>query len=544
MTPPAKGDVRTISVQQSRHGMVSTASAPATLAGVRMLERGGNAVDAAVAAALCIGSSEPQSSGIGGQSMALVHLARRGRTVAMDGSSRAPFAIDPMHLPAGPTKVGLAASTVPSTVATLGWMLQRYGTLPLSVVIEPAIEAASEGVPVSALQHRFIKREAANLGADELASHLFLPGGEPLPAGAVLRQPQLAACLGRLAREGWREFYEGAVGAEILEDMEARGGLLTRADLLQIPYPVERPVLESRYRGYRLATFPPPGAGRALVQIMNILETFDRQELDLERPLTHVVLAHVFMNALRNRDKSPVDPDLYLQTRRRRMVDKRVAERIAGRIARIVEAGGEAVAAPAADHGETTHLTAADADGNVVGITQSIELVFGAKRLHPTLGFFYNNYMNTFEYRDMSHPYYLLPGAQPWSSVAPTLVSRRATPLFALGSPGSERIATALAQVLLRTLDHGQDLADAIDAPRLHASQSGTIQIERRRFPPQVVEALTGAGFKITRRGAYSFYLGCVQAIRLPQAPNEQFVGVADPRRDGTARGPSRGQPE
>jgi gamma-glutamyltranspeptidase/glutathione hydrolase len=522
----------------SNGGMISTASAVATAAGARILERGGNAVDAAVAAAFCLGVSEPQASGLGGQSMILLHRAGAERGLALDGSSRAPFAIDPMRRPEKPLRVGLQASTVPSTPAALGYLLDRYGSLPLATVLEPAIEAAAEGFPVTALQHRMLAREAALLRLDPLAADRLFADGKPLPAGRTLRQPELAACLRRLAREGWQDFYQGQIGRDIAEEMAHGGGLISPADLSQVPLPVERPVLEGRFRRSRLATFPPPGAGRALVEILNVLETFTPGELDLSRPETLVLLAHVFMAALRDRDRRPVDPALYQQTRRKRMVEKRYAEQVADRVRKLAGFRRPDPPAPAGASGETTHLCAADAAGNVVGITQSIELVFGAKRLCQRHGFVYNNYMSAFEYRDMGHPYFILPGGVPWSSVAPTILYRKGRPTLTLGSPGSERIATALAQVIVRVVDGRADLAPAIEAPRLHTSKAGTIQIELKRFPPQVPRVLEQAGFKITKRGRYSFYLGCVQAIRLPRKPGAAFLGVADPRRDGSAQGP------
>jgi gamma-glutamyltranspeptidase/glutathione hydrolase len=530
---------RQTSVAASHLGMVSTASPVATGAGVRMLRAGGNAVDAAVASAFCLGVGEPQASGLGGQTMALLYLDDGQRAVAVDGSSRAPFSIDPTKIPDKPTKVGLAAATLPSTPATLGYLLETYGRLGLERVLEPAIEAASQGVRVTPLMHDLIKRESEQLSRDPLVSRRFFKQGKPLNAGDLLIQPELAGCLEKLSNEGWRDFYHGSIAASIVEDMGERGGLLSRVDLARIPVPVERPALESRYRKLRLATFPPPGAGRMLVEILNILETFEPGEIDLDTPEANVILAHVLINALRDRDRRPVDPDLYAQTRRKRMVDKRYAERIAERIRKVTGLLPPDPPAPPSA-GETTHLSVADADGNVVGITQSIELVFGSKRANPAHGFFYNNYMTTFDYRDMTHPYYLLPGASPWSSVAPTMLFRKRKPWLVLGSPGSERIATALAQVVTRVVDARMPLYRAVESPRLHAGKSRQLLIEKSRFDPSVIEALEDAGFELTRRGAYSFYLGCVQAIQLPLTRREMFVGVADPRRDGNASGPER----
>lgn len=522
----------------SRYGMVSTASRVATEAGVKMLEKGGNAVDAAVAAAFCLGVTEPQASGLGGQSMVLLHLGEKNITIALDGSSRSPFCINPMSIPSEPLKSGITATTVPSTPATLGYLLEKYGSMTLAEVLEPAIKAAAEGFKLTALQHNLLARESSRLLEDPLVKEIFFKNNHPLSTGRIVRQPQLAACLEKMALAGWQDFYLGEVASAIIKDMETRGGLISRADLSQLPIPIERQVLWATYRKLELATFPPPGAGRALVQILNTLENFTPEELVPETPLWAVILAMTFRAALRNREKRPVDPALYPQTLDKWMLDKEYASRIAQRIKSLTSyLEREKISFPTAS-GETTHLSVADAYGNLVGITQSIEQVFGAKTMAQGLGFFYNNYMSAFDYKDVMHPYYLLPGSRPWSSVAPTLIFREKVPRLLLGSPGSERISTTLAQVILRFFDAGQDLAAAIEGPRLHAGSSGRVLIERKRFDPEVVETLTNLGFEVSKRGAYSFYLGCVQAVLIPEVPGENYCGVSDPRRDGSARGP------
>ena len=525
---------------KSRFGMVSTASKVATDAGVEMLEKGGNAVDAAVASAFCLGVTEPQASGLGGQSMVFLHLAGGEKPLifALDGSSRAPFGINPNRLPPKPMKLGIEATTVPSTPATLGYLLEAHGTLPLETVLVPSITAARDGFVVSALQHNLLFRESARL-KDETVRDMFYKNGRPLNAGDVVRQPELAACLERMSQEGWRDFYLGGIGEKIIKDMEQRRGLITRADLSQIPFPVQRDVLWGAYRGYGLATFPPPGAGRALMQILNTLEPFSSEELVPGSSLYAVLLSMAFRAALMNSERFPMDPALYPQMADKWMVDKESALRIASRMKDLVSYLGSEQFLPPPTSGETTHLSAADAYGNIVGITQSIELVFGAKTMASDLGFFYNNYMSAFEYKNMMHPCYLVPGGRPWSSVAPTLLYRKnGRPFVMLGSPGSERISTSLAQVIIRMIDADQDLASAVEAPRLHAGSAGKVMIEKRSFHPEVVQALTQAGFQVGRRGAYSFYLGCVQAVEIPEFTDGVYTGVSDPRRDGSARGP------
>jgi gamma-glutamyltranspeptidase/glutathione hydrolase len=526
------------SIAQSPYGMVSTASGIATDAGVKILEKGGNAVDAAVAAAFCLGVAEPHASGIGGQSMVLLHLADSGRTIALDGSSRAPFAVSPMHVPKKPLTIGLQASTVPSTPAVLGYLLEHYGELTLQEVLEPSIVAAQDGFKITSLQHRLIKREMEELRKDPMAAHIFLKDSRPLYAGEILRQEELASCLKRMADAGWEDFYHGEIGRKIIGDMQSRNGQITEADLSQIPVPIERLFLETSYRRYILRMYPPPGAGRALVQILNILEKFHPDELRPGSPAAAIIMTLATHSALQSLERWPIDPAIYNQLRKRPMLHKGYAQEIARRIRMVLPPEDIKRFVPPETSGETTHLSVADHQGNAVGITQSIELVFGCKRMARGLGFFYNNYMSCFNYKDMTHPYFLLPGAFPWSSVAPALVFKGRRPLFLLGSPGSERIAPTLAQVITGLIDANLSLDDAISHPRLHCSRKGKVHIEADRFHPDVLDALVQAGFQVKKRAAYSFYLGCVQAVQLPEKKNKPFIGVADPRRGGKAGAP------
>ncbi|MDQ0254173.1 gamma-glutamyltranspeptidase/glutathione hydrolase [Evansella vedderi] len=529
-----------ISSAHSNYGMVSTASSYATEAGVKMLEMGGNAVDAAVAAALCLGVTEPQASGLGGQSMALLYLKKENRVFVLDGSSRAPFNIQPMKTPDKPIKLGLKSSTVPSTPATLGYMQEKYGKLSFADVVEPSITTAESGFVVTPLIHRLMKKEAEHLRKDPTIVKNFFENNEPKRTGKVIKQPELAQCLKTMSEAGWQDFYIGSIGMKIIEDMKNRGGLISAADLCQIPAPVEREVLSNTYRGYDVYTFPPPGAGRVLIQILNTLEGFPPELLNPEDSVGAVIYALAFRFALINRQRVPIHPDYFLQSVNQMMSDKGYARELTNRIYDICAYALGDYYPPPPHSGETTHLSVVDKDGNAVGITQSIELVFGSKTMADGLGFFYNNYMSAFEYKNMTHPYYLLPGGKPWSSVAPVLLFKNGSPRYLLGSPGSARISTSLAQVITRLIDKQEGLNRAIEAPRFHSSDTGELQIEEKRYDQEVIKALNSTGFKLKNRGPYSFYLGCVQGIQIPLKKGESFYGVADPRRDGTAKGPSK----
>jgi len=502
--------------------MIATAHHHATEAGVEILAAGGNAVDAAVAAAFALGVCEPAASGLGGQTMMMIHHAATGRTVALDGSSRAPNRATRDTVSQADTKVGYAAATVPSTPAALRYALETYGTLKLAQVLEPAIRLAEEGYRVSELQNSLTRRELTKLRANS-AGPLFLRNGEkPYPAGAVHKQPVLAETLRRLARRGVRDFYTGRIARLIDKDMTRNGGLIRLDDLAQVPRPIERRPLTCRFGPYRVFTFPPPGAGRTLVEMLNVYQRLPADLRDFDTAPGAAALARMIRAAFLDRQDRPFDPNFYSQVSQKKMLSADYAQGVAKEIAASFET-----------RGETTHLSAMDAEGNVVALTQSIERVYGSCCATPELGFLYNDYMSAFDYDDISHPYYLRPNAVPWASVAPTIVFRGPTPWLAIGSPGSERITPSILQVLVRL--RKQAPFAAVDAPRLHCSIAGKVSLEAPRMSDEIPLILEQQGFEVDRREPYSFYLGCVQLVL---RENGRLTGVADPRRDGAAGGP------
>ena len=508
----------------SRYGMIATAHYQATEAGVEILEAGGNAFDAAAAAAFALGVCEPAASGLGGQTMMLIHHAETRRTVALDGSSRAPMRATPEIMRESNRVRGYRATTVPSTPAVLRYVIEQYGKLKLRDVLQPSIRLADEGSDVSLLQYALTRREQKHLRAGS-AGPLFLKDGSRLhQIGSKLRQPVLADTLRRLASKGVRDFYRGQIAKLIHEDMTRNDGLLQRDDLAQVPRPIERRPVTCRFDGARVFSFPLPGAGRTLIEMLNVYGELAESRRDIDTPQGAVVLAEVIRRAFLDRQDRPFDPSYFPQIMDDRMLRPEYAKRVARQISRRVKTKGE-----------TTHLSVMDRDGNVVALTQSIERVYGSCSATAELGFLYNNYMSAFDYKDISHPYYLRPNAVPWASVAPTIVFRGRNPWMALGSPGSERITPSILQVLLR-LRHMPPLA-AVDAPRLHCNLKGTVALEASRMRDDIPAALERHGFEVDSRDSHSFYLGCVQLV---MRERKEFIGVADPRRDGSAGGPSR----
>jgi gamma-glutamyltranspeptidase/glutathione hydrolase len=423
--------------------MVATQHYLATEAGARILAEGGNAIDASVAAAFALGVCEPAASGLGGQTMMLIHLARKQRTFALDGSSRAPNRTSLGALPRETRLRGYKATTVPSTPAVLDYTLKRYGTMSLEQVLTPAVEYAKNGYIISELQFKLFKRVSGHLSGHLKRSNtadIYLKRGERvLRAGECFRQPILAATLERLAEFGINDFYNGRIAQLIHQDMKKNNGLIRDDDLAQVPLPIERRPITCHFDGMRIFTFPPPGAGRALVEMFNIISNFPLKLRDFDTPRGALLLSYVIQQAFRDRSDRPFDPNYYAQVTKKKMVSPEYAKVVARTVRKQIRS-----------HGDTTHLSVMDKQGNVVALTQSIERVFGAYIATPELGFLYNSYMTAFEDENIRHPYYLRPNAVPWASVAPTIVFKGPKAWLTIGSPGSERIVSSIFQVILR----------------------------------------------------------------------------------------------
>ncbi len=522
----------------AENGMVSTAFPEATEAGVEMLRQGGNAVDAAVASAFALGVCEPQASGLGGQSMAILHF--QGKTIALDGSSRVPSLA---HIDRIDQKTqrfqGYKATTVPSTPAVLGYLHFRYGKLDWSKVLRPAITIAQDGYLITQLQHDLQKREQEKLlSMDSLsgAKYFLKEGNEPYEVGERFFQKDLAVLLAHLAQYGIKEFYSGDIARQIDEDMRFHEGFLRAEDLALIPWPVERKPIRRSYRKVRVFTCPPPGAGRTLLLVLQMMKNLPSKFFKKPTPKMYHFLAEIFRKGLLNHKERPFDPNIYPQLPHdNKILSLEFARKLSSSIRDEIDP-----TLPLNElftlNNDTTHLSAMDSEGNAIGITQSIELVYGSKVAARGLGFLYNNYMSSLDTNDPSHPYYLRPNAIPWSSVAPIIAFHNNQPWIVAGSPGSERIFSAMSQFLSHIIDGDLPISEAMLKPRMHCTVGGKLSLEADRFDPAIVDYLNKGGYKIDPREPYSFYLGAVHAILRSQTTGE-FQGVAEIRRDGTAGG-------
>ena len=526
---------------EAANGMVATAAPEATEAGVEMLKKGGNAVDAAVAAAFALGVCESQASGIGGQTMMLIYTGEK--VVAVDGSSRAPSLAHVSALYKQDRSTGYRAATVPSTPAVLGYVHHRYGKLPREEILEPAIQLAKNGCTITALQNRLQERELNNFHKVDSKSGVryFLKEGKPYAAGDLFRQPDLAEMLKKLSRKGVEEFYEGSIARIIDADMRENGGLLRCDDLAMIPWPIIRKPLKRNFRDISVHTMPLPGAGRTLLFTLLMLDhlpndTFQGMETEHKKIR---LLAEVLRKAFLERSDRPFNPNFYPQVvkEEKDMLRRKYAKRCIRAILKNVDkAILSFIAAEDELPGETTHLSVMDGSGMAVSLTQSIERVYGSKAAAAGLGFLYNNYLMDFEYNVPQHPFYLRPNAVPWATVAPTLLFLEDKCWMTLGSPGSERIFSSLTQFLIHVVDRGLSIEKAMKAPRLHCSLGGRISLEADRFHPDLVPFLKKKGYRIDAREPFAFYLGCIQAV-LRKQTGPGFQGIADIRRNGSAKG-------
>jgi gamma-glutamyltranspeptidase / glutathione hydrolase len=516
-----------------RTGAVATAFPSATEAGLEMLRAGGNAVDAAVAAAWALAVCEPSASGLGGTTTLLLRHPG-GRAVVVSGPSRAPAAVSTKTVRRGQQRAGYRSVAVPSMAATLGHVHARYGRLPTARVMEPAIRLAEEGYAITQLQRRQQKQCLADLLAHPAAANLFLKTGRrPFRVGDIFRQPALAATLRRLAQHGSEDFYRGQIACDIAEDMAAGGGLISLEDLACAAAATETEPLAASYRRCLVLSAPPPAGGPQLLLALKILEQFSAAELAVNPDAWYVTMAEVTRAVFRQRKRLTVPASRLTPAFYEWLFSEDCTRKIADSIRTT-----PTQPTPRGDRegpGDTTHLSVVDGEGCAVALTQSIQSVYGAKVACDKLGFVYNNYLCTLPRR--GQPYQLQGGCAPRSNAAPTLVlaggSAGAASLLALGSAGSRRITSSLVQVISRVVDGGVGLAQAVEAPRIHATLGGRVHVESPLAAEPLLKRLETRFRKVMVRGAQSFFMGAVHAVE--RKCDGTFAGAADPRRDGTA---------
>ncbi|HEY0006515.1 MAG TPA: gamma-glutamyltransferase [Pyrinomonadaceae bacterium] len=475
---------------RGRRAMIAAQSRPASEAGLAVMKRGGNAVDAAVAVAMAMAVTYPEAGNLGGGGFMLIRL-RDGRTTAIDYREMAPAAASRnIYLDQkgnlikgeGSSTVGYRAAGVPGTVAGLELALKKYGSgkFTWAQLVEPARRLASEGFQLTWSDARSLRNARDLLNGYEESRRIFLNNGKLYQEGEVLRQPELAATLTRMQRFGPREFYEGQTARLIAADMKRHKGLMTYEDLRGYTAR-ERVPLRGTYRGYEIISMPPPSSGgTVLLEMLNILEGYDLRKMGWASAEKYHLIAEAMRRAFADRAEYMGDPD-FARVPVAGLIDKDYARRLRAGI-NPQQASASADVRPGQPTGseptETTHFTVVDPQGNAISNTYTINDLYGSGVTAKGTGVLLNDEMDDFAARPGSPNLFGLVqgernavagGKRPLSSMTPTFVLRKDGSLwFAVGGRGGPRIINAVLQIIIHVIDHEMNIQQAIDAPRIH----------------------------------------------------------------------------
>jgi len=539
---------------KSKNGMVVSANKIASKVGVEILKADGNAVDAAVAVGFALAVTYPYAGNIGGGGFMVIHL-QDGNNTTIDFRERAPFtAYRDMYLDKYGNVIenmsleGAASVGVPGSVAGLIYALERYGTMKLSKVIQPAIDLADNGWTLESQDAESFYKFLEVFSKYPSSLKIFTNNGVPYKEGDLFKQPELAWTLKQIRDRGLDGFYKGKVSDLFVQQMMDMGGFITHADLEKYE-PAEREPIIGSYREYKIISMAPPSSGGiALIQLLNILENFnfEKDEWGSSQYLHRLVEAmkYVFVDRtyhLGDADFYPVPIDdliskEYAKTIFERIKDNAVpsAEIITGDSLRYYEST------------ETTHYSVYDNLGNAVSVTTTLNSAFGSKVVVEGAGFLLNNEMNDFsEKPGVSNQFGLLgtdanaiePGKRMLSSMTPTIVLKDNKPYLILGSPGGSMIITTVLQVLMNCIDFNMNIQEAVDMPRIHHQwMPDKIYFEKFAINKDAMENLVKMGYDFSDMNDRITTIGLVQGIMIDQN-NKIIYGASDSRGNGSAEG-------
>ncbi len=527
----------------SSRGMVVSNHPLASSAGAEMLAAGGNAIDAAIATLFTLTVVEPMMVGIIGGGMAHIRLAD-GSHRFIDGQSTVPSAVRDTAYTSKPGSAHDVFDTVgdenlngPKAVAVPGslkaWCetLHRFGTMSLADVMQPAIKYAARGYAATPYLHECISESAVEMRKDKPIAAIYLPDGEPLKVGERVVQAEYAETLRYIADHGEKALYEGTLGDILVDYMEKNGGFIRRNDLTAYKT-VERQPIRADYRGWTILGPPPPAAsGVHIAQMLNILEGYDICALGFGTSETIHYLAEVMKIAFADRAAASGDPD-YVGVPVEKLTSKAYAEE-RRRAIDSVRAQNWGAGVSQLEGAHTTHMTAADAFGNVVATTQTINNLFGAKIMIPGLGAIANNYMNLFDPRP-GHALSLAPGKRVTTSMSPMMALKGGRLRYALGLPGGKRIFPSAMQALVNLIDHGMSLQEAVEAPRVW-TEGNALEVEQT-IPESVRAKLAALGHEVQPVATVA---GGMNGIAFDN--DGTMTGAACWRADGTPVGISGG---
>ncbi len=505
--PAADAPARTV---EARNGMVVCVSPPAADVGMSILKSGGNAVDAAVATAFAMAVTYPVAGNIGGGGFMLVYPPR-GQPTVIEYRETAPAAATADMFVKGVDKYSPKVAGVPGTVRGLEMAHKKFGKLPWKQVVEPAIRLAADGFPLEPWSASSLNTVVGSSPDHAELRRVFgkAGGSDSWSAGDRLVQPDLAQALRHIADNGAEAFYTGPIADLLAVEMKAGGGLITKADLATYKA-VERTPVHGTYRGFDIYAPPPPSAGGTiLIEMLNILETFDLKKHGRWAPETMHLMTEAMRRAFYDRARYLGDPaftDIPAH-----LTTKEYAKKLAASIdpAHATSSAALAKDIPLADAegNNTTHLSVIDKDGMAVSNTYTLENSYGSRVVVHGAGFILNNEMTDFNIRAGvtdrrgavgTPPNVIAPNKRMLSSQTPTIVAKDGKVVFITGSPGSRTIPNTVLCILVNVLDFNMDVQAAVDAPRMHhAWFPDELRMERQRLHPEAVERLKAMGHTI-----------------------------------------------
>jgi gamma-glutamyltranspeptidase/glutathione hydrolase len=499
------------------------------------MRAGGNAVDAAVCAALVAGVASPSSSGIGGGGFVLAWLSDRAQPYLLDFRETAPEKLDGAPFEARPLPEGRRGvlSGVPGEVKGLFELHQRFGKRPWADVVKPAARWATGGFPINPHLASALSFVAADLSKDPGLSSVFFSGGKPAAVGQLVKNPKLGKTLERIAAEGPKAIYEGPIADDIVETVRAAGGSLSRTDLARYK-PVERQPLRIKWEEHDVYSMPPPSAGGLmLAETLGMFSSAELRKLGLNSASHQHLLAEAMRGAIADRMRYVGDPD-HVPVDVTKLFSP---SRLAARKRRIAPDRTHAIPRFGLEEHGTHHLVTADAAGNVVSLTTTVNNAFGVKLTAKESGIVLNDQLDDFTaqrsiegFGMKASPNAARPGARPVSSMTPTIVVRAGQPLLAIGGSGGMTIATNVTELTLSRLVFGTAPAELVKAPRFYVPTQGAyIQLEKGA-PEALVRDLEARGEIV---GTAPFTTSAVQLIALEKG---RKLPAADPRKHGSAR--------
>lgn len=526
-------------------GMVVSQRGSASRIGADILDKGGNAVDAAVAVGFALSVVLPRAGNIGGGGFMLLHLAESGKTISIDYRETAPAAAHTdVFLDSNGDVDDFAhrqshrSVAVPGTVAGLALALEKYGTMTLAEVMAPAIALARDGF---VMDYDTASAIATRIEMLQRHAHtkrtFFNADGSVIPQGQLFKQPELAHALSLIASEGPTAFYQGEIAQSLVAEMRRNDGLITLDDL-RAYRPVEREPVRGSYRGYEVVSMPPPSSGGVhLIQMLNVLEQFPIAEMGANSSSYLHVLAATMKRAYADRSKHLGDPDFY-PVPMEWLTSKSYGRQLAAQISpdKVVPSSELSPGEPAPyESVDTTHYSVMDKYGNAVSNTYTLNFSFGSAIVVPGAGFLLNNEMADFSAKaGVAYAFGLLGGTansieagkRPLSAMTPTIVLKNGKPWLVTGSPGGSRIISTVLQQVVNVIDHSMNIASATHAARIH-HQWFPDQIEYEGpINPDALQVLRRLGYTLEPSGT----MGSLQSI---MSSDGTYYGAADPRRPG-----------